>query len=135
VGALPGDIVDRARRWLADNGFRLQHWRDSPAFGDHLDQWARGPVLVRLVRDRGSWYIEVGHGGWDDWFDLALVADVLGCERPDVTAHLEAVAAAALAPRRPALEVARRRRLVERGAGGRRAGWRGRFGRWRGRSG
>lgn len=55
---------------------RLEEWGVSTTseeaqegFGDRTIVATNPPIDVRLVSDRGQWFIELAHTDWDDWFD------------------------------------------------------------------
>jgi hypothetical protein len=39
-----------------------------------LEEWSEGSRRLRLIKDRGQWFLEIGRDGWDDWFELDLVS-------------------------------------------------------------
>jgi hypothetical protein len=54
---------------LDDRGYDLIHERrDDAAFGDTEMIFQRGATLVRLVRDRGQWFVDATASAWEDWF-------------------------------------------------------------------
>jgi hypothetical protein len=67
---------------LAERGYRPVNERyDAGSFGNLLMVLERDAALVRLVRDRGQWFIEATPRGADDWFapvvwHAALVAPI-----------------------------------------------------------
>ena len=84
VGEASEDEVQAVTDWLTRNGFTESAHELSPHFGNEVTEWARGDMLVRSVRDRGQWFVDVARRGWDDWFDADLVAHVLDSKSPDL---------------------------------------------------
>jgi len=50
-------------------GFSPVRSARTESFGDRLVVYAKSRLLVRIVSDRGQWFVEVGARDWDDWFD------------------------------------------------------------------
>lgn len=65
---LPG-VLQSLRVRLGEWGFELAAESATDSFGDHLIVLAKSPMKVRLLSDRGQWFIELSCDGWDDWFD------------------------------------------------------------------
>lgn len=66
------EVLARLVDQLAAAGFRVESSVRSNSFGNRIVQLARGPVRVRLVRDRSQWSIDLSRDGWNDWFDPDL---------------------------------------------------------------
>jgi hypothetical protein len=63
------DEVGAVESHLRDRGYDLvSESRDEASFGDTQMTFERGRTLVRLVRDRGQWFLEATAATWDDWF-------------------------------------------------------------------
>ena len=58
-------IADAVREWLISEGFSVVRETTSPHFGDWIVEFRSSPVRVVLLRDRGSWSIELGGRGAD----------------------------------------------------------------------
>ena len=65
---LPG-VFQSLRARLGEWGFELAAESAVDSFGDHMTVLAKSPIEVRLLSDRGQWFIELSCEGWDDWFD------------------------------------------------------------------
>ena len=99
----PPDLLDAP---LRDAGFERTDGPPGAGFGDRVVAFARGPVSVCCVRDRGRWSVEVGRAEWGDLFELDVWSawltgtppPPLEQEAPEPTrvllAHLDAIAAA-----------------------------------------
>jgi hypothetical protein len=101
--------------WLSANEFTVaDQSRDAP-FGDQHDDWVRLGLMVRIVRDRGQWFAELSRQGWGTWFDIDLVAIVLGDRSVDALSRV-IVAAGALTDDHllPALTSLRKERAADR---------------------
>lgn len=46
-------------------------------FGDRLITFARPPIELRVVRDRGQWAIDLKADGWSDWVGLPIFEGAL----------------------------------------------------------
>jgi hypothetical protein len=58
-------LVARLEEW----GFSIADQTEGSAFGDRMIVLSSPPLAVRLVSDRGQWYIELARNDWRDWFD------------------------------------------------------------------
>jgi hypothetical protein len=68
-----------AARPLYDLGFDTADARAQGSFGSGLLALHRGDVQVRVVCDRGDWFVEIGSlASPDEWFDARLVLQELG---------------------------------------------------------
>lgn len=65
--------------WLHVQSFKTVRDTSSPAnFGDRYLRLARDDTGVRLVRDRGQWFIDLSARAWGGgWFDVPLVMAAL----------------------------------------------------------
>lgn len=65
---IPAPLASLAAR-LDDLGFACDATDASEIFGDRVVV-CEGPTLaVRMVSDRGEWFLEVARVDWGDWFD------------------------------------------------------------------
>jgi hypothetical protein len=60
--------------------------RDDAAFGDTEITFERGSTLVRLVRDRGQWFVEATARGWSGWFAPTIWRSLLIGSMPSTDA-------------------------------------------------
>lgn len=70
---IPADVISPAARALLDElgrrGYAIGEERyDEDSFGNGLIVLERNDTLVRLVRDRGQWFVEVAGAAGSDWF-------------------------------------------------------------------
>jgi hypothetical protein len=70
---IPADAIPQAAQAVLDElirrGYSITDGRyDENSFGDALVVLERNGTLVRLVRDRGQWFVEVGPAPGDVWF-------------------------------------------------------------------
>ena len=67
------------KSFLTNVGLDLQFEQESAAFGDRLIQYANERISVRMISDRGVWFIEVSDPSYEtgDWYDVALFRDLL----------------------------------------------------------
>jgi hypothetical protein len=93
--------------WLAAHGFDQVAAHESASFGDRHEDWQRGDSLIRSVRDRGQWFILVGHSDWDDWFDIDLVAYVCEFRKDTVLGRVKSANDREIGHLLPALRSAR----------------------------
>jgi hypothetical protein len=75
-----------------------------------LEEWSEGSRRVRLIKDRGQWFLEIGRDGWDDWFELDLASWVIGTKEGSVSGRLAATSNAEMEHLLPALREARKQR-------------------------
>jgi hypothetical protein len=66
------------RAFVTREQFTVELTTLSENFGDEQHVWEQGGALVRLTRDRGQWWCELSRRGWNDWFDVDLVATAFG---------------------------------------------------------
>jgi hypothetical protein len=70
------DEALRAASLLIDRGYELIEQRSYEQFGNCWILLAAGDVRIRIVNDRGQWFVEVGSvAAPDEWFDARLVLD------------------------------------------------------------
>lgn len=83
--------VDEFTSWA---GLKPTRHVVSGSFGDRLQEYASPTLAVRVVRDRGQWSIDVSdrEGRPDEWYDAALLRDLLGGGGNDVLTFPEQVA-------------------------------------------
>jgi hypothetical protein len=83
------DMVARLEEW----GFSITAQEASTGFGDRVVVLRKGPLAVRLVADRGQWFIELAPGDCDDWFDPDVWKSCVdGARIPDESSALSAQA-------------------------------------------
>ena len=63
------DVVSLAS-WLHHSGFTVDEKHQSESFGNQLEVFARGRCRVRIVRDRGQWFVDIEGPDQGDWFDV-----------------------------------------------------------------
>lgn len=74
-------------------GFEIAEDQQTGAFGNEKVVLHSPSLRVRIIRDRGTDYVEVGTPDRDEWFNLELVARHLdGVSRDDFPALSQAVA-------------------------------------------
>jgi hypothetical protein len=113
VAEVSADDIEAITRWLTASGFALQVDEENRAsFGNRLQEWERGNVRYRMVRDRGQWFVDTSRSGWEDWFDIDLVSYVCDSREDSALGRAKAAAIADLDHLLPALRSARRQ-LVE----------------------
>ncbi len=75
---LPPLLETSINTLTSEGGWILGEQLVSSAFGDLAITLRRDNVRMRIVRDRGQWYIEFSESGWaSEWYDLALIQEVL----------------------------------------------------------
>src|SRR5438067_1243370 len=87
-------LIDRlqARGYLA-----IEERYDERRFGDAVVTLKRDSTLIRLVRDRGQWFVEVCGPGGEDWFAPIIWSAFLDSSMPSLeTASFDAQARALL---------------------------------------
>jgi hypothetical protein len=100
---IPADAISPAAHALLDEllrrGFAVVEERyDEDSFGDALVVLERNGTLVRLVRDRGQWFVEVADAAGGDWFAPVVWHAFLESSMPPLeTASFEAQAQLLLA--------------------------------------
>ena len=93
---IPAALASLAAR-LEDLGYACDATEPSESFGDRVVM-CEGPALaVRMVSDRGEWFLEAGGADWGDWFDADVWRACLeGSELPldprDLSVQAEYVA-------------------------------------------
>lgn len=70
----------RAASPLIDRGYKLVDQRSyEHQFGSGWVLLIRGDVRMRIINDRGQWFVDVGSASApDEWFDARLVLDEIG---------------------------------------------------------
>jgi hypothetical protein len=81
-------FVDRAlcaASPLLEHGYRLfDHRVYEQYFGSGWLLLARNDMRVRIVNDRGLWFVEIGSGGAsEEWFDARLVLMEVGSSKAE----------------------------------------------------
>lgn len=83
--------VVEAESWLRTQQFERTRQLEGAGFGDRLEEWSDGSFLVRLVRDRSQWFVEVSRSGWTDCFELDLIAWAIDTKETSITGRLSAI--------------------------------------------
>lgn len=76
-------VLDRsvsAASALLGQGYRVtEHVYDPEHFGNGWVALSRGDACLRLVKERGQWFVDVGSSAApEEWFDARLVLDEIG---------------------------------------------------------
>lgn len=72
------EVVDDFRTWLGQAGANIAVEQSSESFGDQLTVFVLGALLVRVIRDRGIWGVNIAGphegvtGGGSFWFSLGV---------------------------------------------------------------
>jgi len=76
--------------WLGRNQFELRSriGGASEAFGDEQSIWTRGPARVRVTRDHGQWWCDVGWEPSRIWLGVHDVAGAMGTNEYSTTERL-----------------------------------------------
>ena len=81
---MPKEIAD-FEAFLGKNGLILRRREEQPVFSDKMILYGNLDISVRIVSDRGIWYVEVADGARpDEWYDAAIIRDLFGCHGEDV---------------------------------------------------
>ncbi len=80
--------IDEFTSWA---GLKPTRHLVSGSFGDRLQEYASPTLALRVVRDRGQWSVDVcdRDGRPDEWYDAALLRDLLDGGGSDVLAFPE----------------------------------------------
>jgi hypothetical protein len=94
-GLVSEAVIDEALRAalpLLDRGYRRVHDRvDEHHFGSGLLLLIRNEARVRIVNDRGLWFVEIGSAAApDEWFDARLVLMEIG-DSPEIETDYESL--------------------------------------------
>ena len=78
-------------------GFVCDAADPSDSFGDRVVTYEGPTLAIRLVSDRGQWFLEAGCADWDDWFDpdvwkACIDGDEVPFEPRELAAQVEYVA-------------------------------------------
>ena len=111
---ISGAEAEQVREWLRRHDYTQRSVLEGAAFGDRLEEWENGPKRIRLVRDRGQWFVLVSRDEWNDWFELDLVSWVTESKEDTVVGRLAAACWADLDHLLPALQGAREQRAHDR---------------------
>ncbi|HWE01863.1 MAG TPA: hypothetical protein VG326_05585 [Tepidisphaeraceae bacterium] len=81
----PKEVAD-FEAFLTNAGLVCQRREEQAAFGNKVLQYGNASIAVRLVSDRGVWYVEVADaaGRPTDWYDAAILRDLLNGRGDDV---------------------------------------------------
>jgi hypothetical protein len=74
--------ITEFERFLFSVGLQLERRDVEAAFGNKLLLYVGERLTVRVVSDRGIWFIEVTNakGGAGNWYDAAIIRDLFGSE-------------------------------------------------------
>lgn len=74
----PGSAID-LERFLKVKGLQCLRHEEEPYFSNKVLQYSDATIRVRVVSDRGIWFVEVGSPApmSDEWYDTALLRDLL----------------------------------------------------------
>lgn len=75
------DIARRAGSLLAATGFATTNEIVDAISDNGSLEMRSGDVVVRLVRDRRQWFVEIRSAAKDEWFDSRYVLAVVGDEQ------------------------------------------------------
>jgi hypothetical protein len=72
-------VVGDFEMFLAGAGLQYQDCKEETVFGNKVLLYGGQYVNVRIVSDRGVWYVEVADASHrsDEWYDAALLRDFL----------------------------------------------------------
>jgi hypothetical protein len=65
--------------FLKGQGMRLEHREEYASFGSKLFRYAGGSIAVRVVSDKGIWFVEIRSVQAADtqWYDTAIIRELL----------------------------------------------------------
>jgi hypothetical protein len=74
----PKAITD-FEKFLQNTGLQCERREEDASFNDKLLQYSGSLVAVRVVSDRGIWFVEVAEAqaGPGQWYDVAILRDLL----------------------------------------------------------
>jgi hypothetical protein len=74
----PNTVVD-FERFLSGAGFVCQHRKELSTFSNKIIEYANSSVGVRVVSDRGIWFVEVADilNQPKEWYDAAILRDLV----------------------------------------------------------
>ena len=89
----PKEVLD-FESYLENDGLVCRRRREEATFGDKLLEYANADIKLRILSDRGIWFIEVGDvsAHTDEWYDAALFHDLLNGQGKDVLSLSEQIA-------------------------------------------
>jgi len=72
--------------FLKASGLDCQKRGTVPQYGEKLALYGNGRIAVRVWSERGRWFLDVGDtwGRPDEWYDAALIRDLVGEGGSDV---------------------------------------------------
>jgi hypothetical protein len=88
---IPADAIPSTVQGLLDEllrrGYEIgEDWYDEDVFGNALVVLGRNDTLVRLIRDRGRWFVEVAGATGGDWFAPVVCRAFLESKMPSLEA-------------------------------------------------
>lgn len=86
---IPPDELNSSSRSLVleleSRGYELaQGQHDTKSFENILLVFERGSTRVRIVRDRGQWFVGASAARWNDWFDPVIWRAFLDSALPQI---------------------------------------------------
>lgn len=80
------EIVAALEDFLKEVGLECERREEGASFGNKLLQYGDKVVMVRVVSDRGVWFIEVAGSQAQpvQWYDVAILRDLLAGPGEDV---------------------------------------------------
>lgn len=76
-------------QFLIDRGFTFIAEAKTAAFGDSDSEFHGARCSFRIVSDRGQCFVDAAPAGKSEWFDVALLAQVLNGRGPDIMSFVE----------------------------------------------
>jgi hypothetical protein len=72
-------VVDDFTKFLTDAGLQLRTRKEEAVFSNKILQYDGQRVNVRIVSDKGVWYVEVADASHqsNEWYDTAIVRDLI----------------------------------------------------------
>jgi hypothetical protein len=76
----------RITEFLQERGLSRTHFQKETGFGNSVEIYEGHGVGIRILNDRGQWFIEVSdlRNSLTDWYDIALLRNLLGDAGSDV---------------------------------------------------
>jgi hypothetical protein len=68
---MPAALADLVT-WLAAHGFREAGSESSGGFGDRYLVLSGDELAVRILSDRGQWFVDISRPGRTDWYGVEL---------------------------------------------------------------
>ena len=89
----PSDVA-QFEAFLAQQGLVRTKREESGGFDNKVVEYADGRLAVRVVCEKSVWFVEVSDtdGQPGEWYDAAIVRDLLGGSGPDVLSLQDQIA-------------------------------------------